>query len=1290
MLENVLSQEDYSNVKFKKASIDKTPIFNITQHSTHSIISDTGNSSPAHCITEQHAHLLTDLTPFQHNAHIPHVELPNGTTLAASHFGYINIPSLPLTARLSYVFPDFAGRSLLSIPTLCEHDCVITYDKHHATVNHKGIDILHGTYDRKSRQWLHNFTLPHTTTPIVNNVITHRNQAECVRWFHAAFSSTPIPTLKNAISKQFIQIPGLTTKMLEQNEPISTAMHEGHLRRARAGIRSTKDSTSSSPLKTATDKELFLTDIDATDSIIASVISDSPSDIIGSLHADATGRFPIASSRGTQYYLIFHDERTNFIHVEPMRDRSSHAQETAFESALIIFRTRGALPPILRIDNEMSASLVTIVKKKFDLTIERAPPQNHRTLRAERAIQTWKSHFISTICTAPDSFPLLEHDRLVPYAVMTLNLLRESRTRPGISAWEHLHGKINWNGCIFAPPGIAVIAFEPKDKRGTWGTHGKPAFYLGPATDTYRCINVYIPSTNHARTTDTVAWLPEPFHLPGSSSTELVAAAIQDLCTTLTALHEFSPAYNIILPQLLPQLDALRLMFAPAPILPQHDVHEQRVTAEPASPPVTPHEPPENSPVTPATPTPTADQRVDTVAVQVIPPPPHLRHQKTHRRKKPISSPPLPTILSSNTPQSAHLPTVGISPIPRTDITKRTPRTHRPNARYASELTTLIFEKDPATHHLLPFPTLSSLSQLEHPPPVNIVASATHAEKTKYLPPSLSEAHVSNDVLPTYHTLRHGPDGLKWENAHNTAIYKLIDTGTIKFIPWDNTQKHCYFKAVCKEKTDDNGDIYQHVRGTAADTNSEYDGPTAANTAGLSTVKILLNSVVSTPGARFCTADIKDYYLGTPMDAPAYMSISMKQLSEEIKSKFNLQALAHNNQVMIQINKGMYGLTQAGRLAQDRLIPHLAQHDYIQSPTVPMLFKHKTRPIAFTLIVDDFGIKYINVADVEHLFTVLRKLYVITTDMTGSAYIGLTIRHDLQKHTIKISIPGYVRKAITRFAPSLLNTTGKKSPMQYHPHVYGSHVITALEEDSTSLLTGEKLRRLQGINGTFLYYARALDITAAFPVAKLASLPPSTATEELAHHFLQYMVAHPNACVTFFRSDMQHNCHSDASFNGETRGRSRASGVHYLGHYDPARDLPPNGFIEYVTTIIDVIVASAAEAELAAIFINGQIAVTLRHALEFLGHPQGPSCIVSDNLVGVNILNGVAKSKRSRSMDLRCFWIKDRIAQNQYKLSWAPGTDNLADYLTKIHPVKEYVAKRSSFVSDEPDSSRLQ
>ena len=257
--------------------------------------------------------------------------------------------------------------------------------------------------------------------------------------------------------------------------------------------------------------------------------------------------------------------------------------------------------------------------------------------------------------------------------------------------------------------------------------------------------------------------------------------------------------------------------------------------------------------------------------------------------------------------------------------------------------------------------------------------------------------------------------------------------------------------------------------------------------------------------------------------------------------------------------------------------------------------------------------------------------------------------------------------------------------MRHHPIVYGPHATEAVEEDTSPLLDDTSKRRLQGILGTFLYYARALDITAAFPVAKMASLPPTVNTAALAEHFLGYMMAHPNAQVVFTKSDMQHQCHSDASFNGDTRGRSRAAGYHFLGNYDPTSGDQPNGFIEYVTSIINVVVASATEAELAAIFINAQLAISLRHALDFLGHPQGPSLIVSDNLVGVNILNGTAKSKRSRSMDLRFFWVKDRISKKQFKVSWAPGSQNLADYLTKIHTAKDYVLRRATFVSDPRD-----
>ena len=60
----------------------------------------------------------------------------------------------------------------------------------------------------------------------------------------------------------------------------------------------------------------------------------------------------------------------------------------------------------------------------------------------------------------------------------------------------------------------------------------------------------------------------------------------------------------------------------------------------------------------------------------------------------------------------------------------------------------------------------------------------------------------------------------------------------------------------------------------------------------------------------------------------------------------------------IKIMKGMYGLPQAGVLANELFEKHLNQHGYTQSKMVPGLWKHKTRPIQFTLVVDDFGVKY--------------------------------------------------------------------------------------------------------------------------------------------------------------------------------------------------------------------------------------------------------------------------------------------------------------------------------------------
>ena len=109
------------------------------------------------------------------------------------------------------------------------------------------------------------------------------------------------------------------------------------------------------------------------------------------------------------------------------------------------------------------------------------------------------------------------------------------------------------------------------------------------------------------------------------------------------------------------------------------------------------------------------------------------------------------------------------------------------------------------------------------------------------------------------------------------------------------------------------------------------------------------------------------------------------------------------------IDGGMYGLSPADCMANIRLVPYLVQHGYHQSKRIPALFKHETRPIAFVLIVDDFGVKYtlafvlivddfgwcqiyVGEENVKHLDQVLKQEYTITTDWSGALYSGIHLR----------------------------------------------------------------------------------------------------------------------------------------------------------------------------------------------------------------------------------------------------------------------------------------------------------
>jgi hypothetical protein len=147
-----------------------------------------------------------------------------------------------------------------------------------------------------------------------------------------------------------------------------------------------------------------------------------------------------------------------------------------------------------------------------NITFQLVPPYSHRRNATERAIRSFKDNLIAGISSTDKAFPMHMWDRLLPQAVITLNMLRISRIDPKLSASTHIDGQHDYNRAPMAPPGTISIAHETPNHRRTWAPHGQDEWYIGPALEHYRCYMVYISNTRSERVVETVDFSPQRYH----------------------------------------------------------------------------------------------------------------------------------------------------------------------------------------------------------------------------------------------------------------------------------------------------------------------------------------------------------------------------------------------------------------------------------------------------------------------------------------------------------------------------------------------------------------------------------------------------------------------------------------------------------------------------------------------------------------------------------------------------------------------------------------------------------
>jgi hypothetical protein len=551
----------------------------------------------------------------------------------------------------------------------------------------------------------------------------------------------------------------------------------------------------------------------------------------------------------------------------------------------------------------------------------------------------------------------------------------------------------------------------------------------------------------------------------------------------------------------------------------------------------------------------------------------------------------------------------------------------------------------------------------------------------------------------TIDSLLNGPDRQIWTisltnewgrctqglSKHRSTATAIVGSSTIFFITPDQVppgRKVTYVNFVCTMRPgkSDPCRIRMTVGGDRLDAFQDVRSPAV----GIVDTKLHLNSVISDAkhGARYCTGDLKDFFLSSNMATYQYMRIHRRYIPQEVIDEYELtdKHFDSHGYAYLEIRKGMYGLKEASVLAYDQLRAHLAPYGYAPVRFTPGLWKHNKLRTTFTLAVDDFGIKYFDKADLDHLFKALETKYVLTKDLTGSSYLGLTLAWNYDDGYVDISMPQYVTKALAKFRHQPPRVP-QHSPHPWTAPAYGQKVQFATSDESP-LLDAKATQQIQAIAGTFLYYARAVDSTILVALNEISNqqAKPTMLTRAACDMLLDYLSTHPDATIRFYASDMILHVIADAAYLVLPNARSRCAGLYFLS--DVSTTSPPNprpnGAVHVLCKTLRGVPSSAAEAETGGLFLNAQEAVPIKTALEEMGHPQPTTGtpLETDNSTAHDILTATVRMKRSKAFDMRYHWLKDRIAQKQFNLYWAPGKLNKADYYTKHFPPAHHQAER--------------
>lgn len=367
----------------------------------------------------------------------------------------------------------------------------------------------------------------------------------------------------------------------------------------------------------------------------------------------------------------------------------------------------------------------------------------------------------------------------------------------------------------------------------------------------------------------------------------------------------------------------------------------------------------------------------------------------------------------------------------------------------------------------------------------------------------------------------------------------------------------------------------------------------------------------------------------------------------------------NNERKVCKLKKALYGLRQAGREWNRKVTEIILSMNFQRCQTDNCVYFQRDGDciVIIALYVDDMILAASTKEKINEIITKLNN--EVEADDRGpiSFYLGMQIERDGERGSIRIHQEEYTKQ--------LLQNWGMQNSKPVSTPWANGTTLSKCEGDGCEY----NMREYQSLIGSLMYLAVISRPDISHVVSRLSQFNSHPHAEHMqaAKYLLRYLVKHPGGKITYTKNGQNVFCFTDADWGCDSCDRRSFSGfVMFL----------TNGAVAWESRKQSVVALSSMEAEYVALCQGAKEVIFTRSLLREMGfaeYVREPTSIYCDNQGANFMVRNPAVHKRSKHIDIKYHYIRDKYNEGSVDVEYIPSEENAADIFTKVLMKQKHV-----------------